>query len=104
MLEKMLDKYYAKKLARELDDNVMFAFVKTKWKIEGKYFCYYIKRAKEEDKDYKLIIKLLLKGCFVYLVDHEKVLVKDLNNAIEELLREEQNDSNYREKRRISRI
>lgn len=88
MLEKMLDKYYAKKLARELDDAAMFAFVKTKWKIEGKYFCYYIKRAKEEDRYYKLIIRTSLKKCFVHLVNYEKVLVKYLDDAIEELLRE----------------
>ena len=88
MLEKMLDKYYAKKLAQELDDVSMFAFVKTKWKIEGKYFCYYIKRAKEEDRYYKLIIRLSLKKCFVHLVNHEKILVKYLDDAIEKLLRE----------------
>ena len=73
MIEKILDKYYIKKLKREIKNtllnwNLAYKFIETDYAID-----LWIKRTYYNDKEYELIVSLEKIRALKHLINYEKL-------------------------------
>ena len=88
MIEKILDKYYAKKVATELLDYFNARYnLDFKFKIEkiNSHYNFLVKKRKYKDKEYKCIYAIIFSKSIFYAVDINKTIEEVKHNLKEYL-------------------
>lgn len=73
MIEKILDKYYSKKLMEFLDRQLLEWFIDKRYLIKDTYVSLQIKKCKYNDSEYKEIITFAKKDAFIYLCNQSEL-------------------------------
>ena len=87
MIEKILDKYYAKKLIDKLSDDLMIYSIDKRIKFNKNSFHLEIKKRKYDPEYYKRILILPYDECFDIYINRYKEFKKDILSIIEEVLK-----------------
>lgn len=84
MLEKIIDKYFAKKLEISFRNSLMMYYIRKRFTYTNHLLELYIKR--EKDNDFVLIFAIPFSECFEVLIHSESYnyFIKEIENFIKE--------------------
>lgn len=91
MIEKILDKYYAKKLEFMIRNSLALYFINKKFIYTKHLLELYIKLPKWQESYYTLVMVIPYTECFGVIIDKDRYndLIEDLKLAIKEKYKEE---------------
>lgn len=87
MIEKLLDKYYAKKLIDKLSNDLMIYYIDKRIKFNKDSFHLEIKYKKFDEEYYNRILILPYNECFDILVNRYEDFKKQIINIVEKILK-----------------
>jgi len=90
MIEKILDKYYKRKLKRYLDRELLFWFIDHRYIEDRNYLELQVKKETFNDKQYKEILTFNKQEIFIILCNQEE-LKQCLKERIDKYLKENTN-------------
>lgn len=84
MIDKILDKYYARKLEEKIKDFLMHYLIDKKFEYGKLFINLYVKDTEPNTNNYIFIIAIPYEQCFDILIDKDKY--RNLKTTIEERL------------------
>lgn len=93
MIEKILDKYYTKKLIEKLDLDLKLYCLDTKYNFEKEKVSVYIKKKYWNDKNYVYLASFYYKETLEYIVNYKYMeLLKDLAKYIKAIFNKKEGE------------
>ena len=88
MIERILDKYYAKKLQILINRISLKWYLDRKFEIDNQKFVFRVKMPKYNDKQYVPIFVLPITDVYLYISNYE-LCKRDIENLIKNYIKEE---------------
>lgn len=86
MIDKILDRYYMKKVLKELTTTPYFVKIKTE--IKNGYGIIYIKKTKYAEKYYEEILRIPVNKSLYYYINIDRYINKEYYKLIEKYIKE----------------